>query len=219
MNIHSPETISGVLFDLDGTLIDAFPPIITALNQTLREFGKPEMTEAAIKRHTGRGGEGIRPLFPDHVEEAGRRFLELHDAIYLQQLEPIDGAETMLAWLQQRAIPCAVVTSKGQKRAEAQIELLGWSRYFGAVIGKMEGRPEKPSPLPVRLACESIGLRAAECIMIGDGIGDMMAGSSAGLFTVGITDAFSQQELEQSGARICFDRLDEVYRWLTTKIA
>lgn len=214
MSAPSFGTGSAVLFDLDGTLIDAFPPIVSALNQTLREFGKEEMTEVAIKRHTGRGGEGIEPLFPGQVQEAGKRFLELHDALHLKQIRALDGAETMLQWLLERQIPVAVVTSKGEQRAEIQIETLGWSRYFGAIIGRVDGRPEKPSPVPVLMACESLGRTADKCLMIGDGIGDMIAGSCAGLFTVGIVDSFSEEELVENGARLCFSSLGEVHQWL-----
>jgi len=218
MSFHADEVIHGVLFDLDGTLIDAFPPIVSALNQTLREFGKEEMSEMAIKRHTGRGGEGIEPLFPGQVEEAGRRFLELHDAIHLQQVSAIDGAVPMLEWLAARSIPVAVVTSKGQQRAEMQIDVLGWNDYFGAIIGRIDGRPEKPSPVPVLMACEAMNRDACSCLMVGDGIGDMKAGSSAGLFTVGIVDSFSEEELSGSGADICFKSLTEVFHWLQSKI-
>lgn len=219
MSQPSTSPIRGVLFDLDGTLLDAFPPIISALNQTLKEFGKAEMTPEAIKRHTGQGGGGIRPLFPDHVDEAGRRFLELHDALYLKQIEKIKGADEVLAFLHERDIPMAIVTSKGQHRAEAQIELLGWEKYFQTIIGKLDGRVEKPSPIPVQMAYEALQRSAAECIMIGDGIGDMQAGSKAGLFTVGITDSFSKKELEESGASICFKTLYEAHEWLQKTIA
>jgi len=217
--VPSIEQVKGVVFDLDGTLLDGFPPIINALNQTLKEFGKPVMTAEAIKRQTGRGDFGIKELFPESCEEASVRFLELHDAVYLQQVKMIDGAETALSWLYERSIPAAVVTSKGQQRAEAQIERLGWKKYFQAVVGKADGRPEKPSPIPVQMACAAINLSPAECIMIGDGIGDMKAGSRAGLYTVGIVDSFSKQELEASGASICLSSLHEVYQWLTETIA
>lgn len=210
--------VRAILFDLDGTLLDAFPPIISALNQTLKEFGKPEMTAEAIKRHTGQGGGGIKPLFPDHLDEAGRRFLELHDAVYLKQVKMIDGADRMLAHFHQRDIPMAIVTSKGQHRAEAQIELLGWGKYFQTIIGKLDGRPEKPSPIPVQMACEALKRSSAECIMIGDGVGDMKAGSSAGVFSVGIMDSFSENELKDSGASICFRTLYEVNQWLQRMI-
>ena len=212
------QNIKGVLFDMDGTLVDAFPPIINALNQTLVEYGMPTMTPEAIKRHTGRGDCGMRSLFGDHKEKATVRFLELHDADYLKQIETITGAEALLSWLHGNQIPVAIVTSKGQHRAEAQIELLGWQRYFQVIIGKLDGRAEKPSPEPVLMACKSLSLKASESIMIGDGTADMKAGSSAGALTVGISGSFSPKELEDSGASICFNSLVEVHQWLKKKI-
>lgn len=209
----------GVVFDLDGTLIDAFPPIITALNQTLAEFGKPVMTPKEVKRHTGRGGAGgMRELFGEDQEKATIRFLRLHDAIFLEQVKTIDGAESMLAWLKKKSLPVAVVTSKGEHRAAAQIKQLGWQSYFRTVIGKVDGRPEKPSPVPVEMACTVLKLNPSEAIMIGDGIADMQAGSRAGLFMAGVVDSFSKKELEENGANICFHSLHEVHKWLQKKI-
>ncbi len=206
-----------VLFDLDGTLIDAFPPIISALNRTLKEFGRKEMSAEAIKRHTGYGGAGIKPLFPEHEQEAGRRFLELHDAIYLDQVMPAVGAERILNWLLELSIPMAVVTSKGEQRAKAQISHLGWERYFRSIIGRVDGRAEKPSPVPVRLACKALSVEPVQSLLIGDGIGDMKAGSSAGSYTIGIADSFSAKELKEAGANLCFDSLDEVLNWMKEK--
>lgn len=213
------EIIRGVVFDLDGTLVDAFPPIINALNQTLKEFGRPLMTPMEIKRYTGRGDCGMKALFTEQSEEASIRFLELHDAVYLEQIKTIDGAEAILSWLHEKSIPTAIVTSKGQHRAEAQIELLGWQNYFQAIIGKVDGRPEKPSPVPVQMACAALKVLPSESIIIGDGIGDMKAGNRAGLFAIGMMDSFSDKELEESGANICFHSLNEVHQWLTEKIA
>jgi len=216
----SIQQIKGVLFDLDGTLIDAFPPIINALNQTLTEFGKSTMTPEVIKRHTGRGDCGIKAFFTEvEVEKASARFLELHDAVYLEQVEKITGAEEILSWLQKNAIPTAVVTSKGQHRAEAQIEKLGWQNYFRVIIGKLDGRPEKPSPVPLQMACDALNILPAESIMIGDGIGDMKAGRKAGLFNIGLIDSFSKTELEDVGASVCYHSLNEVHQWFIKKIA
>lgn len=213
------ETINGVLFDLDGTLVDAFPPIISALNRTLKEFGKSAMTPKEIKRHTGRGDCGMKALFSERSEEASIRFLELHDAVYLEQISKIDGAETILSWLHERSISTAIVTSKGQQRAEAQIELLGWQSYFQSIIGKVDGRPEKPSPVPLQLACDALNVHPSESIMIGDGTGDMKAASRAGLYSIGIVDSFSDKELKENGSSICFKTLNEVHSWLKEKIA
>ncbi|MFQ5519220.1 MAG: HAD family hydrolase, partial [Mariprofundus sp.] len=166
--------IKAVLLDMDGTIVDAFPPIIRALNQTFSEYGLPQMTAQEVKRHTGRGDCSMISLFGERREEAGVRFLEIHDEDYLDHITPLDGAEKLFDWLKSQRIPAAIVTSKSQMRAEAQLEALGWSHYFDVVIGKVAGRAEKPDPAPVLLACESLALNADDTVMIGDGIADIV---------------------------------------------
>jgi len=162
------QTIEAVCLDMDGTIVDAFPPIIRALNQTFLEFDLPQMTADEVKRHTGRGDCSMKALFGDRREEASIRFLEIHDEDYLQNIKPLPGAKELLVWLQNESIPCAIVTSKSQSRAEAQLQVLGWDELIDEVIGKLDGRPEKPDPTPVRLACSALGVDPVDAIMVGD---------------------------------------------------
>ncbi len=210
--------IDGVLLDMDGTIVDAFAPIIRALNQTFREFGLPEMSADEVKRHTGKGDCSMKALFGERRDEAAARFLEIHDEDYLQRIRPLAGAQPLFQWLRQRDIPIAIVTSKSQPRAEAQLDALNWSGYFDTVIGKIDGRPEKPDPGPVLLACEQIGIAPQRAVMIGDGIADMKAAARAGSTAVGVCDAFSPCELREAGADHCFDSLNEVHSWLKNQI-
>lgn len=212
-------TIRGVLLDMDGTIVDAFPPIIRALNQTFVEYGLPQMTAREVKRHTGRGDCSMISLFGERREEAGRRFLEIHDENYLQQITPVAGAGELLCWLQRQKIPCAIVTSKSQTRAEAQIDRLGWNPYIRAIIGKIDGRPEKPDPAPLLLGCEALEIHPGQAVMIGDGVADMKAARRAGCRALGLCDSFSADELRQAGATHCFDSMNEVFVWLKTRIS
>jgi len=205
---------NGILLDMDGTIVDAFPPIIRALNQTFSEYGLPHMSPQEVKRHTGRGDCSMTALFGDQREQATRRFLEIHDEDYLERISALAGAESLLTWLQQETIPCAIVTSKSQSRAEAQLAVLGWSGYFTAVIGKIEGRPEKPDPTPLLLACEHLAINPANAIMIGDGTADMKAAKRAGTHALGMCDGFSAEELVEAGADHCFESLYGVQQWL-----
>ncbi len=210
--------IRGVLLDMDGTIVDAFPPIIRALNQTFTEFGLPQMTPQEVKRHTGRGDCSMISLFGERREEAGVRFLEIHDEDYLQHITPLAGAEKLFLWLEEKNIPCAIVTSKSQLRAEAQLDVLGWSDLIQSVIGKIDGRPEKPDPTPVLLACEALHVSPEQTVMIGDGIADMKSAIRAGAFPLGMCDSFSAEELTQVGAAHCFNTLTEVHTWLAGQI-
>jgi len=206
--------VKAVLLDMDGTIVDAFPPIIRALNQTFVEYGLPEMSAQEVKRHTGRGDCSMISLFGDKREAAGIRFLEIHDEDYLTSIKPLPGAEPLFLWLKEKNIPCAIVTSKSQSRAEAQLEVLGWAGYIDTVIGKIPGRPEKPDPAPVLLACENLSISASETVMIGDGVADMKAATRAGSTPIGLCDGFSASELTEAGAAYCFDSLIQVQTWL-----
>ncbi len=210
--------IQAVLLDMDGTLVDAFAPIVRALNQTLQEFGLEPLSERDIRRHTGKGDCSMRALFGTHQEEAGQRFLEIHDEDYFTGIKPLEGADTLLTWLQHQQIPAAVVTSKGQHRAEAQLAHLDWGNQFQCVIGKLEGRASKPDPETLLLACEHIGIQPQYAIMIGDGLADIKAAKRAGCLALGMHTSFSHQELTDAGAVHTFSTLTEVQAWLKMQI-
>jgi len=209
--------VKAVLLDMDGTLVDAFKPIITALNQTLKDFGLPQMSDEAVKRHTGRGECSMISLFGDEREAASKRFLEYHD-LHLFEIKPMTGAETLLDWLMEQGIASAIVTSKSQTRADQQIEHLGWTGKIAAVIGMLDGRRQKPDPHTIHLACEALRLPPAETIMVGDGTADMKAAKQGGSTPIGIMHSFNEEELCDAGATRCFRSLSEVQAWLTQQI-
>jgi len=209
--------VKAVLLDMDGTLVDAFKPIITALNQTLKDFGLPQMSDEDVKRHTGRGECSMISLFGDEREAASKRFLEYHDQ-HLFEIKPMTGAETLLDWLMEQGIASAIVTSKSQTRADQQIEHLGWTGKIAAVIGMLDGRRQKPDPHTIHLACEALRLPPAETIMVGDGTADMKAAKQGGSTPIGITHSFNEEELRDAGATRCFRSLSEVQAWLTQQI-
>ncbi len=206
--------INGVLLDLDGTLIDAFAPIIRAMRETLKAFDLPMLSDEDIRRHTGKGDCSMTALFGERKVEAGAHFARVHDQDYLDGILPLDGSEALISWLLAEQIPMAVVTSKGQHRAEAQLEKLGWLDHFACVIGKVDGRESKPSPEPLLHACESMRLDIGEVVMVGDGEADMKAATRAGCLALGLTHSFSTDELMQHGADHCFTSLYEVLEWL-----
>jgi len=209
--------IGAILFDMDGTLVDAFGPIVYALNRTLELFGKPVMQDEAIRRHTGRGESSITALFGEQRDVAVERYLEFHDE-KLYDLSPMPGAESLLKKLQSLRLPVAVVTSKSQSRADLQLQHLGWSHYFGTVIGLTDGRRQKPDPHTLELACESLGIAPADTIMIGDGTADMQAARAAGMQAVGLTGHFTADELRAAGADHCFANLGEIETWLNSQM-
>ena len=209
--------IRAILFDMDGTLVDAFVPIVYALNRTLAALGLTEMNEADIRRHTGRGEASIRTLFGDRFDEAVHLYLQFHDE-RMYELTPMPGAKAMLQWAKTAGLSVAIVTSKSQSRAELQLTHLEWTPWIDYVIGLTEGRAQKPDPHTLHLACECMGINPAEAVMIGDGTADMQAAVRAGCTALGLAHAFTCTELEAAGASRCFTSLTEARLWLSTQI-
>ncbi|OIO71624.1 MAG: phosphoglycolate phosphatase [Zetaproteobacteria bacterium CG_4_9_14_3_um_filter_49_83] len=202
-----------VLFDLDGTLLDGFAPITYALNKTLIEFGLEPMDEVAIQRHTGRGECSMISLFGDRREEAGKRFLEFHDE-KLFDVTPMAEATEMLEMLHQQGLKLAIVTSKSQIRADQQLAHLGWTDYFGSIIGLTPQRRQKPDPHTIYLACEALQVSPEHALMIGDGIADMKAAVNASTTAVGVCHSFTSDELIEAGAMLAFADLPAIRQWM-----
>ena len=159
--------IRAILFDMDGTLVDAFPPIVYALNRTLAALGRPQLDEAEIRRHTGKGSSSIRTLFGEKRDQALELYARFHDE-RLFDLEPLPGAAALLRWARDMGIGIAVVTSKSQSRAELQLEHLGWTVWIDAIVGLTGDRLQKPDPHTLHLACADLGIAAAEAGGAGD---------------------------------------------------
>jgi len=211
------EKIRAVLLDMDGTLVDAFGPIISALNRTLADFSLPQMSDDEVRRHTGHGECSMISLFGEHREAASAHFLKYHDE-NMFDIQPMHGATALLDWLAENNIARAIVTSKSQTRADKQLAHLGWSDKLDVVIGLCDGRRQKPDPHTVHLACESLNVPPAACIMVGDGTADIKSALSAAVLPIGLTHSFSSEELYDAGAEKCFSSLPEVQTWLQTQI-
>lgn len=213
-----PHKLKAILLDMDGTLVDAFAPIVRAMKQTLHEFGLPDLSEREIRRHTGKGDCSMSKLFGAQKETATQRFMQIHDEDYITGISPLAGAEQLLHRLQRQNIPVAIVTSKGQQRAEEQLQHFGWLDGIDVVIGKVEGRASKPDPTPLLLACSMLGIPPQHSIMIGDGLADMQAAVRAQTYAAGLTFSFTREELMEAGAHATFSDLTEVDSWLQTQI-
>jgi len=209
--------LRGVLLDLDGTLINGFAPIVYALNKTLELYNLPQMERDAIIRHTGRGECSMISLFGEHRAEAGERFLAFHDEKMLD-FSPLPGAEAMLRWLAEADIPRAIVTSKGQARAEKQLAHIGWDALLPVVIGLTPERKQKPDPHTLLLAAERLALQPNQLVMAGDGVADMKAAVRAGCYPLGITGGFSGDELCEVGAASYVGSAVELQTWLAQEV-
>ena len=184
-----PENIQGVLFDLDGTLLDSAADLYGALVEQCAEEGEPAPDYDAVRQVVSRGSTAILqqgfPLRDDAERKALLpRYLALYQRMLAQQTRAFDGVEALLQQLEQRGLRWGIVTNKAAFLTDDLLQRIGWSTRAAAVVCGDTLPVKKPDPAPVLLACERAGLVPGQCLFVGDDRRDVQAGSAAGLFTV-----------------------------------
>lgn len=182
-------TYAGVLFDLDGTLLNTVELIVRSYQHTFREYLGREVPESDILANIGLTLPGHLALYqPDPAAVAEmvavyRRFnLTHHDE--LARLFP--GVREALVELSGGGVPLAVVSSKGRGGVLRGLDLFGLTHHFRTVVGLEDTERHKPDPAPVTLAAERLGLAAVETLMVGDSPADLEAGRRAGAHTAAV---------------------------------
>lgn len=186
-----PENIQGVLFDLDGTLLDSAPDLYAALKAQCDEMQVAAPPYAMVREVVSRGSRAIlRCAFPA-IDDAALaalvpRYLELYQVMMAEHTRPFEGVDELLSSLESQGIRWGVVTNKPGFLTDDLLVRIGWAPRAAAVVSGDTLPVKKPDPAPVLLACERAGLDPSRCLFVGDDRRDVMAGAAAGLYTVAV---------------------------------
>lgn len=185
-----------IIFDWDNTLVDSWATIHEALNFLMRAMGKPEWSLAETRE---RVRLSLRESFPLHFgarwEEARGIYLDRFREIHLDRLTPLPGREAMLKRLAEEEIFLGIVSNKTGELLRREVAWLGWSGYFGSIIGAGDAPADKPAPEPVHLALAPSGVPAgSEVWFVGDTAVDMECAQNSGCIAVLLGDAMTPQE-------------------------
>ena len=179
-----------IIFDWDNTLIDSWHAIQDAQNHTLTAFGlEPWTLEETRQRVRGSMRDSYPQLFGARWREAGevfyRRFAERH----MQTLRPLPGSEAMLQMLADSGVYLAVCSNKKGDYLRREAEHLGWSRFFGRVVGAFDAPHDKPAVDPVLLALDGSGIAPGPDVWFaGDADIDLQCAVNAGCVPVLVRD-------------------------------
>lgn len=179
----------GVLFDLDGTLLDSAPDMLATVNRMRVARGRAPMGLDAIRPHVSRGARAMASAaFPDvsadGVPALVPEFLEIYGEELGRHGQPFDGIEAMLAALEADGVRWGIVTNKPERLARDLLPMLGWDRRSGVLVGGDSLPERKPHPLPLLHAAEAIGVAASACAYVGDDRRDIDAARAAGMASV-----------------------------------
>jgi phosphoglycolate phosphatase len=185
-----PASTQGVLFDLDGTLLDSAPDLHAALAVYCNEAGAPVPSYAAVRTVVSRGSRAILRCAFDESDDAllerMPRYLELYHGMMSRHTRPFEGIDALLDTLEANRIAWGIVTNKPGYLTDDLVKQIGWSERVCAVVSGDTLPVRKPDPAPVLLACERAALEPARCLFVGDDRRDVQAGDAAGLYTVAV---------------------------------
>jgi phosphoglycolate phosphatase len=211
--IHHPRAI---LFDWDNTLVDSWATMHEARNFVMRAMGHPEWSLAETRE---RARLSLRDEFPrrfgERWEEARTLYLGRVREIHLDRLAPLPGCEPLLRGLVEREIFLGVVSNKTGEFLRLEVERIGWSGFFGSVIGAGDAPADKPAPEPVHLALAPSGISPGEEVwFVGDTAIDMECARNSGCIAVLLGDAASPQELARCAPQLTFADANGLFRAL-----
>lgn len=210
-SIAEPLSVSAVLFDLDGTLLDTIPDIHAAASAMLRDLGRPEAPLEAIRSYVGRG-------IPNLVKRSLAGSLDATDDASPPPKEALDsfrqhyarengrnvrlypGVIAGLDALKSKGFPLAVITNKADAFTVPLLESTGLAGYFDVVVSGDLLPRSKPDPMSLIWACGRLDVSPADALFIGDSVNDFLAARAAGchvfLLPYGYNEGRDVQELD-----------------------
>ena len=191
---------TGILFDLDGTLLNTLEDLLDATNYALELCGYPRRTLSELRRFVGNGAENqIRMSLPEGASpEEVQRVLKIYKPSYTEHCQvktrPYDGILEALAVLKEK-YPIAVVSNK----PDAAVKALCAELFPGIfALGEAPDCPRKPAPDMVFKACRAIG--ADTCVYVGDSEVDVRTAKNAGVPCLSVLWGFrDREEIEAAG--------------------
>ena len=199
-----------VLFDLDGTLVDAFPTIHRAYVHTLPQFGFPAPTAEQVRRAVGGGLEKAMSHFvpPGLVAAACRVHVAFTEKILLEDPVLYPGARELVSALRAQGVKTAVLTNKIGDHARAVLAHLGLAAELDLILGARDCPWRKPAAEFTAEALQRLGGDRATACLIGDSPFDLATARNAGCpcFCV-TTGTHDEAALRAAGATAVYPEL------------
>ena len=201
---------TGILFDLDGTLLNTLEDLKDAVNYVLRKYGCPERTLEEVRTFVGTGAQNlIRKALPGRendppLEQVLADYQVYYNAHSQVKTCPYEGILEALAEIRVK-YPVAIVSNKPDVPVKDLCR-----QYFGDVyaLGEIPNLPRKPEPDMLHKAMKDIGVE--RCVYVGDSEVDVITAGNAGAKCLSVTWGFRDMDClkEAGGKYFCQDPRD-----------
>lgn len=197
---------AGVVFDVDGTLVDNMALHAEAFGRFCARHGLPPLTPESRARFDGRRN---RDIFPDLFgralsDDELRAFTDEKEGLYRElscgALSPLPGLLELLDRLQAAAIPVALATSAPAENVAHTLRELGLAGRLTCVVRSDEVARGKPHPDVFLAAAQRLLAAAESCLAFEDAPMGVLAARAAGMRCVAVTTTFTPEDFTAAGA-------------------
>lgn len=208
-----------IAFDLDGTLIETAPDLVTTLNAVLATEGLAPVAYELARNMVGHGARHMieqgyaatgLALSPDLSPVLFERFIAHYSAHIADTSHPYDGCIETLKALKKAGATLVVATNKRTDLAELVIEKLGMTHFFAAIIGADAAPAPKPDARHILFAIEEADGDPDQAIMVGDSITDINGAKNAGVPVIGVTFGYTDTPVSELGPDLVIQHYSEL---------
>jgi len=192
--------IKGIIFDMDGTILNTLDDIKISVNFALKSKNLPEKSDDDIKLAVGNGAfkliERVTPksYTLDEIKEVFAIYQAHYDRNSSVHTGPYSGILDLLQSLKNNNMKLAVCSNKFEHLVE-ELNIKMFLNLFDASVGEAKGIPIKPAPDMVYKALDLLGLNKEEVLYVGDSEVDMETASNALVKSVGVTWGYRAESL------------------------
>lgn len=197
----------GIIFDLDGTLLDTIDDLSESMNEVLKTYNYPTFTSEEYKLKIGGGFRGlVLNSFPeytdlDRIDEAIILFSNIYHTRYLNKTKPYEGIDYILDELNDMGLKLGINSNKKDEYTNNLTNKFFERIPFIAIYGERDGISKKPDPTAALDIIKLMQLKPEELLYIGDSMVDIMTAKNSGIDSVGVLWGFrSYEELSKYGA-------------------
>lgn len=213
--------IKGVVFDMDGVIVDSEPLQFECSIKTLREYGI-DVTKEDLEKYVGTAdhmmwGEFIAQHSLDTTVEKMRKIQnDYRDVLFTKEnIIPVEGVVALIKELYKKNIKIGLASSSPIYFIEMVLQSLDLYDYFHGIVSGQEVEKSKPEPDIYLKAASLIGVEPQFCLAIEDANTGVHAAKAAGIFTLGYQNPNSGKQ-DLTAADIIIKHMDEVVRILET---